>query len=173
MLSKQCDAFARITNLSIITRRGDDHEGDGWSLLGHAARMTVRTCTVCPTSRTRLFGPWRYLANAVCPPTGVPLTAYIPAESLHACRQRRSILPLTPTLPPSLHSFLSPSLPLSPPHPSPPPSLTHSPVFRASAVTEELQNIADEQGTNVEKLVALVKENQEILDMMKVSYMFL
>ena len=85
MLSKQCDAFARITNLSIITRRGDDHEGDGWSLLGHAARMTVRTCTVCPTSRTRLFGPWRYLANAVCPPTGVPLTAYVPSESLHAC----------------------------------------------------------------------------------------
>jgi hypothetical protein len=51
-----------------------------------------------------------------------------------------------------------------------PPSLTHSPVFRATAVTEELQNIADEQGTNVEKLVGLVKENQEILDMMKVSF---
>ena len=47
---------------------------------------------------------------------------------------------------------------------------SHSPVFRASAVAEELQNIADEQGTNVEKLVGLVKENQEILDMMKVSF---
>jgi hypothetical protein len=47
---------------------------------------------------------------------------------------------------------------------------SHSPVFRATAVTEELQNIADEQGTNVEKLVGLVKENQEILDMMKVSF---
>jgi hypothetical protein len=47
---------------------------------------------------------------------------------------------------------------------------SHYHVFRASAVTEELQNIADEQGTNVEKLVGLVKENQEILDMMKVSF---
>lgn len=40
---------------------------------------------------------------------------------------------------------------------------------RASAVTEELQNIANEQGTNVEKLVALVKENEDILALMRVN----
>ena len=40
---------------------------------------------------------------------------------------------------------------------------------RAAAVEEELRQIADEQHTNVNKLVDLVKENEIILDVMRVS----
>lgn len=46
--------------------------------------------------------------------------------------------------------------------------IAHQLCKRAAAVEEELKNIADRQHYNVDKLVDLVKENQEILDQMKV-----
>lgn len=43
------------------------------------------------------------------------------------------------------------------------------PIYeRAAAVEEDLKVIADRQHYNVDKLVDLVKENQKILDQMKV-----
>ena len=41
-------------------------------------------------------------------------------------------------------------------------------VFRAAGVEEELREIADEQGTNANRLVDLVRENESILDEMRV-----
>jgi hypothetical protein len=42
-------------------------------------------------------------------------------------------------------------------------------LHRASIVEEELKLIADEQKSNVDELVALVKENESILALMRVS----
>ena len=42
-------------------------------------------------------------------------------------------------------------------------------LFRAAAVEEELRDIANQQQVNVDKLVELVKENEIILQKMRVS----